>query len=403
MSTNTPSSPDGLQLRGAPLTSARLSRKAAMVAVAVLAAISAVIIMNVSKEPPEKSAQEEAPQKVLQPALNAAKTLTNDVPDDLSASEPIREPPPLPASAPASSPPPVAAPVKRERTSEDEARLADTAVATFGDSTADSVRRVTDAAGAAVDVRSGDSERSRTTALRDANGLVDTDEQLAAEPDLNRQAQKLAFREQKHRSAYLDARLTPPLNPFELKTGAVIPSVLVSAINSDLPGEIIAQVSQNVYDSATGRHVLVPQGAKLFGRYDSQVAFGQERLLVTWQRLIFPNGHTLELDGMPGHDQGGQSGLADRVNNHYGRIFGFGLLTSVLSAGYQLSQPQQETTLDVPSNQQVAAAAVGQQMAQLGIEIARRNLRVQPTIEVRKGYRLTVMVNKDVVFPGAYR
>lgn len=395
MPTKAPSSPDGLQLRAAPLTSARLSKKAAIVAVTVLAAIGGVIVVNISQKPRERSAEQQSAQKVLQPALNAAKTLTRDVPDDLSTSEPVREPPTLPARAHSAPPPAVH---KRERNSEDDARIADTAVAAFGESAA-SVRP------ASTEVVTVDEARNRTgrNTSRDASGFVDTDEQIDAEPDLNRQAGKLAFREQQHRSSYLDARLTPPINEFELKTGTVIPSMLVSEINSDLPGDIVAQVSQNVYDSATGTHVLVPQGSKLFGRYDSQVAFGQQRLLVTWQRLIFPNGHTLELDGMPGHDQSGQSGLADRVNNHYGRIFGFGLLTSMLSAGYQLSQPAQQTTFDVPSDQQVAAAAVGRQMAQIGIEIARRNLRVQPTLEVRKGYRLNVMVNKDVVFPGAFR
>ena len=105
---------------------------------------------------------------------------------------------------------------------------------------------------------------------------------------------------------------------------------------------------------------------------------------------------------MSGHDEAGNAGFADQVNNHYGRIFGWGLLTSVLSAGYQLSQPQQNNLLVPPSNQQVAAASVGQQMAQLGAEMAKRNMQVQPTIEIRKGYRLNVMVNKDVVFPGSY-
>jgi type IV secretion system protein VirB10 len=116
--------------------------------------------------------------------------------------------------------------------------------------------------------------------------------------------------------------------------------------------------------------------------------------------LIYPNAATLELGGMSGHDESGNAGLADHVNNHYGRIFGWGLITSVLSAGYQLSQPQQNNLLVPPSNQQVAA--VGQQMALLGAEIAKRNMQVQPTIEIRKGYRLNVMVNKDVVFPGSY-
>jgi type IV secretion system protein VirB10 len=195
-----------------------------------------------------------------------------------------------------------------------------------------------------------------------------------------------------------------PLSPFELKTGTVIPGILISEVNSDLPGEVIAQVSQNVYDTASGSRLLIPQGARLFGRYDSHVTFGQQRALVIWERLIYPDASTLELGGMAGSDQTGKDGFADRVNNHYARVFGYALLTSVLSAGYQLSQSQGTTAGNfvVPSNQQIVAASVGQQMAELGSEIARRNMRVQPTIEIRKGYRLNVMVNKDVVFPGTY-
>jgi type IV secretory pathway VirB10-like protein len=178
--------------------------------------------------------------------------------------------------------------------------------------------------------------------------------------------------------------------------------MLINTISSDLPGEIVAQVSRNVYDTATGKYLLIPQGSRLFGRYDSKVSFGQERALVVWYRLIYPNAHTLELEGMGGDDQEGRAGFTDRVNHHYGRIFGWGLVTSVLSAGYQLSQPQQANSL-VPSNQQVAAAAVGQQMAELGAQMASRNMQVQPTLEIRKGYRFNVMVNKDIVFPGNYQ
>jgi type IV secretion system protein VirB10 len=223
------------------------------------------------------------------------------------------------------------------------------------------------------------------------------------EPDANRQAQKQAFLQQTRRSSYLKNALTPPVSPYEIKTGTVIPSVLISELSSDLPGEIVAQVAQNVYDTASGNHLLIPQGTKLFGVYDSGVTVGQNRLLVSWHRLIYPNAATLELDGMAGNDAQGKAGLRDRVNNHYARIFGTGLLLSVISAGYQLSQPQQQSTFNPLSDQQVAAAAVGQQLSQLGTEVARRNLRIQPTIEIRKGYRMNVMVNKDIVFPGSYQ
>ena len=119
----------------------------------------------------------------------------------------------------------------------------------------------------------------------------------ADEPDLNRQLEKLAFLKESRESGYLQRELTAPRSAFELKTGTVIPSVLLSELNSDLPGEIVAQVAQNVYDTASGNHLLIPQGTKVFGHYDSRVAFGQGRLLVSWQRLIFPDASILELDG----------------------------------------------------------------------------------------------------------
>lgn len=407
-----PKSPDSLQLRGSPLASARLSKKAALVTVGAFAVILGFIIVNVSKERPTPASAENAQQKTLQPAMNAANTLTKDVPAIApEIEEPIDEPAP---DLPAATQPAVA----REpvRTSEDEARMADTAIAKFyedGGSTAASGQgagrfqpaSLMRTAAAAVGGGRSNSNATANDALNALGSNVPSrPDELEDEPDLNRQAQKLAFQREKRESVYLDSRLKAPRSDFEIKTGTVIPSILVTELNSDLPGEIVAQVSQNVYDTATGKHLLIPQGAKLFGRYDSQVVFGQGRLLVSWQRLIYPNAHTIELDGMSGHDSEGKAGFSDRVNNHYGRLFGFALLTSTLTAAYQLSQPEDDRSADrLPSDREVAAGAVGQQMTQLGLEIARRNLRVQPTVEVRKGYRLNVMVNKDVIFPASYQ
>jgi type IV secretion system protein VirB10 len=412
MTEQTVRSPDSLQLRVAPVSSARLSKKAAFVAITVLTVILGVIITNVSK-PQKKAVEETSVKKDFQPALNAAKTLTKDVPDIVPAAKVAPRPPVLTRTDP--TPATRAAPTK---SAAEEAQQADSAIPRFSvtetagikpavaamsesapadNSPAGGQSRV-DSVGAAV----GDAPGH--LAVADASGRpAPGAEQLGGEADLNRQEEKLGFLQKTRRSHYLDAQLTAPVSPYELKTGTVIPGTLISAMNSDLPGEIIAQVSQNVYDSATGNHLLVPQGAKLFGRYDSRVSFGQGRLLVKWERLIYPNSYTLELGNMSGHDQEGNMGASDRVNNHYGRIFGWAFLTSVLSAGYQLSQPQQTSALSTPSSQQVAAAAVGQQMAQLGAQIAARNMQVQPTIEVRKGYRFNVMVNEDVVFPDVYR
>ena len=410
MSDKTPSSPDSLELRGAPLTSARLSKKAALVVVVVLEIILGVVIVNVSQVAPKSArSEDEAPEKVLQPALNAAQTITRDVPELSARPKQTPTPPPVAEQPPSLSRAAASPAIERRRSSEDDARLADTAVARFSsDGASDSERPAARAIEHAADwaERSpGDLQVAGDRARRDARLSSLLDDVPGEERDLNQQERKLAFQQKSRRSVYLDSRLTEPVSPFELKTGTVIPSILITEMNSDLPGEIVAQVSQNVYDTATGNYLLIPQGSKLFGRYDSQVSFGQQRVLVAWQRLIYPDASTLELEGMSGHDEEGKGGFADRVNHHYARLFGFALLTSTLSAAYQLSQDP-ETQGDfrsIPSNRQVAAAAVGQQMTELGIEIARRNLRVQPTIEVRKGYRLNVMVNRDVVFPGSYQ
>lgn len=393
-------SPGGLEVRGSPFKSARLSPKAALGAVATLSLILGFIVINISDEAPKAKAKESA-KATLQPALSEAKSLTMNVPDIADSSKQVAVPT-LPAAA-APSPPLLAK--TEDRTSaktvaneEDKARLAGTEVPGFSTAAFDN-------SSSAFSARDGGAVESAGVrdAMGVANALVNGAGNNSEESDPNRQREKLAFLNQSRASGYLDSSVTPPRSPYELKTGVVIPGVLLSELNSDLPGEIVAQVARNVYDTATGNHVLIPQGTRLFGHYDSNVAFGQGRLLVSWQRLIFPDASTLELDGMGGYDRAGNSGFAGKVNNHYGRIFGWSLLTSVIAAGYQISQPQQDSTLTPLSDQQVAAGAVGQQMAQLGQEIARRNLRVQPTIQIPKGYRLHVMVNKDIEFPGAWQ
>ncbi len=394
----TPPSPEGLQLRGSPSSGARLSKKAAFVAVAVLTVIVGVILTNVSKGPRKPAADSGATKSDLQPALNAANTLTKDVPDVVAA--PAAPPPVRSASGdlPALSTTPVKDP-------EADARQADTAVASF--TTAQSAGINPAVAGYSATAESQDDAAESAANGAPARGSslpqgAPREAAAGADTDPNHQAAKSTFLNTQENGVYLNAKLSAPRSPFELKTGTVIPGILVGEANSDLPGEIIAQVSQNVYDTATGNYLLIPQGTRLFGRYDSGVTFGQNRLLIRWQRLIFPNGYTLELHGMEGHDQSGGAGFKDQGNNHYARIFGWGLLTSVLSAGFQLSQPQQTNALVVPNSTQVAAAAVGQQMAQLGAQLAARNLAVQPTIVIRKGYRMLVMVNKDVAFTGSY-
>ncbi|MGH7841409.1 MAG: TrbI/VirB10 family protein [Candidatus Binataceae bacterium] len=209
--------------------------------------------------------------------------------------------------------------------------------------------------------------------------------------------------------------LHPPASAFTVMTGSVIPAVLVSGINSDLPGPILAQVSQNVFDSATGKYLLVPQGSRLIGVYQNASAYGQQRVEIAWQRLIFPNTSSMTLPQMPGADQGGYSGFTDEVNNHYLRTFGTAALMSLISAGQMVGQM---ATFGgggsygpygyYPPNQwamasQTAGSAASGQFGAVGQQMIGQGMNRPPTIEIRPGYQFNVMVTEDLVFPAAYK
>jgi type IV secretion system protein VirB10 len=213
----------------------------------------------------------------------------------------------------------------------------------------------------------------------------------------------LAAARKADRSNYIESTRTAPISRYELKAGWDIPATLEQALNSDLPGEIKALVRENVYDTATGRHLLIPQGSRLVGAYDSRVSYGQNGLQVAWSRIIYPDASSINLEGMSGQDAKGYSGLRYDVDNHYRRLLGFGLLTSLFSASFQLSQSRRGGILGYPSATEVTGSAVGRELSQLGADVTRRNLNVQPTIKVPIGYRFNVRVNRDIVFEGSYR
>jgi type IV secretory pathway VirB10-like protein len=229
------------------------------------------------------------------------------------------------------------------------------------------------------------------------------------EADQNRQKDKEEFLKQAHRASdpdYHSELLKKPISPhYEVKAGTIIPAVLVGGMNSDLPGQVLAQVRENVRDTVTGNHVLIPQGSRLVGIYDSNVTYGQERLIVAWNRIIYPDGSSLNLKGMPGIDQSGYAGLSDEVDNHYLRIFGSAILMSAITAGIQLSQPNSGasvfggSTFQTPSPAQVAAGALGQQMGQTALHMIQKNLNIQPTITVRNGEPFNIFVTADLLLP----
>jgi type IV secretion system protein VirB10 len=200
----------------------------------------------------------------------------------------------------------------------------------------------------------------------------------------------------------LDSALERPRSQFVVQAGAVIPATLISAVNSELPGPIIAQTAQAVYDSPTGAHLLIPQGAKLFGEYSSDVAFGQSRLLIAWQRITMPNGSTIDIGSMPGTDGVGRVGFEDQVDNHYFRLFASALLLSGVTAGVALSQ-ESGSNPDRVTAGSAMSQAVGQQLGQVSAQLIQKNMNIAPTVEIRPGYRFNIVATKDVVFPAPYR
>ncbi len=196
-----------------------------------------------------------------------------------------------------------------------------------------------------------------------------------------------------------------PTTKHIIRTGSVIPATLIGGINSDLPGQIIGQVSQDVYDTPTGKHILIPQGSRLVGEYSSQVQYGQSRVFAVWQRIIFPDGKALDLGEMPGSSGAGYAGFRDRVNNHYIRIFGSTIMMSAILAGVEMTQEEQRA--EQGSNQQrmsdALSEALGNQLGGVMAEMLQKNMNIAPTLEIRPGYRFNVMLVKDLEFKRPYR
>jgi type IV secretion system protein VirB10 len=224
------------------------------------------------------------------------------------------------------------------------------------------------------------------------------------EDDPNQQAGKRAFQKVPE-GDYLKTSRMPPISPWVVERGEVIPAGLPNQIVSDLPGDLVAEVKRDVYDTPTHRYVLIPAGSLLAGEYNSAVSYGQKRVQVVWSYLRFPDGSYVDLDKFVGHGADGSTGLSDQVNNHIKRLIGGVALSSMFAAGLQISQNRTtgNSTLTYPSNAQLAASAVGQQAAELGQQITSRNLNVQPTVKIRPGEVFYVSVMKSIVFPGPYK
>jgi type IV secretory pathway VirB10-like protein len=188
-------------------------------------------------------------------------------------------------------------------------------------------------------------------------------------------------------------RVQAPASKYILQAGAVIPAALITGLRSDLPGQVTAQVTEDVYDSPTGKILLIPQGARLVGQYDAQIAFGQTRALLVWNRLIMPNGRSIVLERQPGADPEGYAGLEDEVDNHWGTLFKAAILSTLLSVG-------SEAGMSGNNNGSLAEAiqqGVSQSVNQTGQQVVSRSLNIQPTITIRPGFPVRVTVTHDLV------
>ena len=224
-----------------------------------------------------------------------------------------------------------------------------------------------------------------------SNAVSSSDEAYAQ----NGQDRKLAFVNGSiDRRTTSSDRVTKPASQHVVQAGSVIPAALITGLRSDLSGQITAQVTESIFDSPTGRSLLIPQGARLIGIYDNQVAYGQSRALLVWTRLIMPNGRSIILERQPGADTGGYAGLEDEVDHHRGELFKAALLSTLLSVGTELGSNAGNGDSSVL---QALRRGAGDSLNQTGQQIVRRNLNIQPTLTIRPGFPVRVIVNRDLV------
>ena len=230
-----------------------------------------------------------------------------------------------------------------------------------------------------------------------------------AQADPNRQVQKEDFLRKNAANmtsqGYSENLPIPQQFYLELKAGTVIPGMLITGLNSDLPGPVMGQVSENIWDSTHGKHVLIPKGTKILGVYDSQITYGQKRVLVVWNRLILPNGTTLNIAGSPGLDQVGYSGMKGKVDEHWGRMITAALLASLFVTGAEVISPSEDnnrTGNEAKSPGEIASEQAANAILEMSSNLMNKTMNIQPTITIRPGKRFNIFVEKDIVFPEPY-
>lgn len=213
----------------------------------------------------------------------------------------------------------------------------------------------------------------------------------------NMQKQKLDFikPDNELEDIYNPHQLQTPISPYEIQAGTLVPSVLITGIESSLPGEVISQTRQDIFDTVTGRFLLIPKGSKLLGEYQSEISYGQARALVVFNRIIRPDGSSILLSKFTGADLQGESGMQGNVNNHWGRVIGAATLSTILSMGAGISAYQQ--TNNTATQNAVAGASNG--ISQAGENLTNRAIDIQPVLSIPAGYQFNIIVNKDMIIP----
>lgn len=380
--------PEKLALRAKPKPVTRLNRRTLAV---LLGGLALIVLLSTlwafrdrSPQPPLETTEQHNVERVSR--AEGLATLPSDY-RQIPAPTPAPGPAPLNAEASEEENPRPNAEQQALRAEEQRQHAEAEAVAKAQVFFQKNQPRATDAPAAATDAT------PNVVAPRAATGIAAPaeDEQAAQ----NRQTHKRAFVDaEPDARIYASGTIQQPRSPAQLMAGTVIPAALLTGLNSDLPGQVIATVTEHVYDSLTGRLLLIPQGSRLLGQYDSQVAYGQRRVLLIWTRLIRPDGSSIVLDRLQAVDTGGQAGLEDAVDNHWGRFIGGSVLSTLLALGGQLAaleEDSDEGTVIVSTRDSVQETITG-----AGQQVTRRNLNLQPTLTVRAGFPVRIIVNRDV-------
>lgn len=371
--------PETLVLRASPARAIRF-RRGAIIGIAALGSASLMGIAwmalkpRIFHRPPQESELAQPVGKTSTDALSALPSSYGDAP---------RLGPPLPGD--------LGRPILRAQ-QQQLAPVDGAAAARTGADTAEAERmarlaefKAARQSGLMVQTRPGDSAPSATEATSAGQQHVPAEAPAS-------QDRKMAFAERTDPGGDANSHsLLAPASPYMLSAGSVIAASLITGLNSDLPGLVTAQVTQNVFDSAAGRFLLVPQGARLVGKYDSVVAFGQRRALVIWQRIILPDGSSLRLDNMPATDPSGYAGLADKVDFHSWALLKGVAMATLLGVGSELSIKGKSDLV------QAIRESAQQNVSRAGDQLTSRNLDVQPTITIRPGAPVRLLVSRDLI------